>query len=375
MIIGIPKEVKTGERRVACTPAGVRHLVAGGHRVLVGKGAGEGSGFGDDAYAASGATVLDSPAEVWKAELVVKVKEPVADEYPLLRENMLLFTFLHLAAVPELAEVLVQRGVSAIAYETVSRGGSLPLLAPMSEIAGRMSVMAGSFYLAAHFGGSGRLLPGAPGVLPGNVVVLGGGSAGMQAAKVAGALGARVTVVERDRERMRFLDTVLGANVRTLFSNEQHIAEELAVADLLVGAVLVPGASAPKLVGREMLRSMRSGSVFVDISIDQGGCSETSRLTTHADPVYREEGVLHYCVTNMPGAFASTSTEALAGSTLAYVRAIADSGFEGAMRNMPGLAEGLNTWQGRVTHRAVAESLGMEYLENPFLGEGRDPAS
>ncbi len=375
MIIGIPKEVKTGELRVACTPAGVRHLVAGGHRVFVQKGAGEGSGFSDEAFMKAGAEVLPEAEDVWAAELVVKVKEPVADEYPFLREDLLLFAFLHLAALPGLAGALLQRGVSAIAYETVSAGGGLPLLAPMSEIADRMSVMAGAFYLAAHFGGSGRLLSGVPGVLPGNVVVLGGGSAGMEAARVAGALGARVTVVECDRERMRFLDTALGANVRTLFSNDQHIVEELAVADLLVGAVLVPGASAPKLVGREMLRSMRPGSVFIDISIDQGGCSETSRPTTHEDPVYREEGVLHYCVTNMPGAFARTSTEALAGSTLPYVRAIADSGFKGAMRGMPGLAEGLNTWRGRVTNRAVAESLGMGYRRNPFGADGHASAS
>ncbi len=370
MIIGIPKEVKAGEGRVACTPAGVRHLVGRGHRVLVEKGAGEGSGFGDEAFVDAGAELLADAADVWRAELVVKVKEPVAEEYPFLRENLLLFTFLHLAAEPALAKVLLRNGVTAIAYETVGSDGRLPLLAPMSEIAGRMSVMAGGFHLAGHLGGSGKLLGGVPGVLPGKVVVLGGGSAGMNAAAVAGALGARVTIVERDRERMRFLDTVLGPNVRTLFSQEQHVAEELADADLLVGAVLVPGASAPKLVTREMLRSMKPGSVFVDISIDQGGCSETSRPTTHRRPVYREEGVQHFCVTNMPGAFPRTATDALAGSTLPYVGAIADQGLDGAVRAYHDLGEGVNTWRGQVTNRAVAESLGMECTKNPFAGRG-----
>lgn len=364
MIIGIPKEVKIREHRVACTPGGVQALAGSNHRVLVQSGAGAGSGFSDEDFREAGAEVLRDPAEVWQADLVVKVKEPVGSEYRYLRRGLVLFTFLHLAAYPKLAACLVEKGVSAIAYETVrGKSGGLPLLAPMSEIAGKISVMAGGFYLANHFGGNGRLLGGVPGVSSGKVVILGGGMAGMNAAKVARGLGARVTILELDPEKMRYLAAVLGSEVQPLFSTPRHLMEELPTTDLLVGAVLVPGATAPKLLDRAMLRTMKKGAVFVDISIDQGGCSETSRPTSHENPVYEEEGVLHYCVTNMPGAYARTSTEALAGTTLPYVRAIADMGFEKAIRRVPGLAEGLNTYDGSVTHRAVAESLGMEYRE------------
>ncbi len=363
MIIGIPKEVKTMENRVACVPAGVRYLAEAGHRILVESGAGEGSGFSDAAYRQAGAEVFSDPAEVWLADMVVKVKEPVEGEYGRLRRGQVLFTFLHLAADPKLAHCLVEKGVSAIAYETVRENGRLPLLAPMSEIAGKMSVMAGGFYLANHFGGNGRLLGGVPGVMPGKVTVLGGGAAGMNAAMVAKGIGARVTILELEQEKMRYLGSVLGPQVQTLFSTRQHIAEELEDTDLLVGAVLVPGASAPKLLDRDMFASMKAGAVFVDISIDQGGCSETSRPTSHEDPVYIEQDVLHYCVTNMPGAYARTSTEALTGNTLPYVRAIADMGAEQAVRAMPGLLAGLNTHEGVVTNKAVAASLDMEYGE------------
>ena len=367
MIIGIPKEVKIRENRVACVPAGVESLSDAGHRVLVQSGAGEGSGFSDDAFTKAGAEILSDPKEVWQADMIVKVKEPVEGEYGYLRRGQVLFTFLHLAADPKLAVHLVERGVSAVAYETVTRNGRLPLLAPMSEIAGKMSVMAGGFYLANHFGGNGTLLGGVPGVMPGKVTILGGGTAGLNAAIVAKGIGARVTILELDQEKMRYLSNVLGARVQTLFSTRQHIAEELESADLLIGAVLVPGAAAPTLLDRDMLRSMRSGAVFVDISIDQGGCSVTSRPTSHEDPVYIEEGVLHYCVTNMPGAYARTSTEALAGNTLPYIRAIADMGVDKAIEAMPGLGAGLNTHEGAITHKAVAVSLGMKY--NPLCSE------
>ena len=361
MIIGIPKEVKIRESRVACTPAGVRCLSDAGHRILVQNGAGEGSGFSDTVFRKAGAEVLSSAEKVWLADMIVKVKEPVASEYGYLRHGQVLFTFLHLAADPKLACHLVEKGVSAVAYETVVENGRLPLLVPMSEIAGRMSVMAGGFYLANHLGGNGTLLSGVPGVMPGKVTILGGGTAGMNAAMIAKGIGARVTILELDQEKMRYLGTVLGPQVQTLFSTRQHIAEELEDTGLLVGAVLVPGAAAPRLLDREMLRSMKRGAVFVDISIDQGGCSETSKPTSHEDPVYSEEGVLHYCVTNMPGAYAKTSTEALTGNTLPYVKAIADMGVEKAVGAMPGLQAGLNTHKGVVTHKAVAASLGVEH--------------
>jgi alanine dehydrogenase len=368
MNIGIPVERKSGENRVACTPSGVRHLVAAGHRVVVEAGAGVGSGFSDDKYRRAGALLTTSAEKVWKSDLVVKVKEPLTDEYRFFREDLILFTFLHLAGVPELAVKLLDTGLTALAYETVQESGRLPLLAPMSEIAGKMSVVMGAYYLGRHHGGEGKLLCGVPGVLPGKVVVLGGGSAGMHAAKVAAALGADVTVLELDQERMRYLESALPSQVHTLYSTEQHIEEQLESVDLLIGAVLVPGAVAPKLVSRAMLRKMKEGAVLVDIAVDQGGCIETCHPTTHEEPTFVEEGVVHYCVANMPAAYPQTSTEALTGATLPYIRRLADFGLESAMVMMPGLATGLNIWKGNVTHEALAKSLCRPFHENPFAG-------
>jgi alanine dehydrogenase len=366
MNIGIPVERKAGENRVACTPSGVRNLVSAGHRVVVESGAGAGSGFSDDKYRRAGAQLTASTEKVWKSDLVVKVKEPLEEEFRFFREDLILFTFLHLAGVPELALKLLETGVTALAYETVQENGRLPLLAPMSEIAGKMSVLMGAFYLGRHHGGEGKLLGGVPGVLPGKVAILGGGSAGMHAAKVAAALGADVTVIEMDQERMRYLESALPPQVHTLYSSELHIEEQLETVDLLIGAVLVPGASAPKLVSRGMLRKMKPGAVLVDIAVDQGGCIETSRPTTHEQPIFIEEGVVHYCVANMPAAYPQTSTEALTGVTLPYIRRIADFGLESAMVMMPGLSMGLNTWKGHVTHEALAHSLQRPFHENPF---------
>ena len=367
MNIGIPKEIKSGENRVSCTPAGVRHLVSSGHKVTVESGAGLNSGFADEKYIRAGAVISTSAEKVWNSDLVVKVKEPLKQEYGFFRKEQMIFTFLHLASVPELAEEMLEQGVTAIAYETVQENGRLPLLAPMSEIAGKMSVMMGGFYLSRHQGGEGKLLGGVPGVLPCRVVIFGGGSAGMHAAKVAAGLGSDVTLLDVSQERMRFLESALPPQVHTLYSTEQHIEEQLQTGDLLIGAVNVPGAAATKIITRETLRLMKPGAVFVDISIDQGGCSETSRPTTHDKPVYFEEKVLHYCVANMPSAYPQTSTEALTGVTLPYIRRIADFGLESAMVMMPGLSPGLNIWNGAVTHEAVARSLGKPYLENPFI--------
>jgi alanine dehydrogenase len=367
MNIGIPKEIKTRETRVACTPAGARQLVGAGHRVVIECGAGEASGFSDERYRLSGAELASSAEEAWSCELVVKVKEPLESEYRFFRQGLIVFTYLHLAGVPGLAKALAETGVTAIGYETVAVGGRLPLLAPMSEIAGKMSVLMGGYYLSKHNGGEGKLLCGVPGVLPGRALVLGGGVAGMSAARIAAGLGAEVTVMETDHDRMRELEALLPPEVHTIYSNEQHIEELLPGADLLIGAVLLKGASAPKLVTRGMVQSMKPGAVIVDIAIDQGGCIETSRPTSHIDPVYLEEGVVHYCVTNMPAAYPGTSAEALTGVTLPYVRKLADLGLEGAMATMPGLVGGLNVYNGEITQEAVARSLGMACGVNPFV--------
>ncbi len=367
MNIGIPKEIKVKESRVSCTPAGVRHLVSGGHRVVVQRGAGEGSGFSDEKYQRAGAIMSASAEEVWQNELIVKVKEPIAPEFQFLRQDQILFTFLHLASAPELTRALLDAKTTSIAYETIEHGGRLPLLAPMSEIAGKMSIIMGGFYLASHHGGEGKLLGGLPGVLPGKVLILGGGSAGTNAAKSAAGLGAEVTVMEINQDRLRELEAVLPPQVRTLYASEQNLEEMLPDVDLIVGAVLVTGASAPKLLTRSMLRKMKPGSVVVDIAIDQGGCFESSRPTTHENPTYIEEGIIHYCVANMPGAYPRTSTEGLTGATLPYIRRIADLGLEGAMVMVPGLAGGLNTWNGSVTHQEVARSLALSFHDNPFL--------
>ncbi len=362
MRIGVPKEIKVHECRVGLTPAGVRELSAHGHEVLVQSGAGAGIGLGDDAYAAAGATVVPDAAEAWSADLVVKVKEPQPAEYPLLRAGQILFTYLHLAPDPRQARALIDSGCTAVAYETVTdaRGG-LPLLAPMSEVAGRMSIQAGAHALERGQGGAGVLLGGVPGVAPGEVVVIGGGVVGSNAARVAAGVGARVTVLDRSPARLAWLDDTFGGRISTVFSTAEAIERAVAGADLVIGAVLVPGAAAPKLVSQAMLRAMRAGSVVVDVAIDQGGCFETSRPTTHADPTYVEEGVVHYCVANMPGAVARTSTFALTNATLPFVAALAAHG-TGALRADPHLLAGLNVHRGRIAHAAVGAALGLHWV-------------
>jgi len=361
MIIGVPREIKNEEHRVGLLPDGVARLVARGHQVVVERGAGRDAGFPDADYSATGAQIVETHAEPFlRAELIVKVKEPVPEEYGFLGKGKTLFTYLHLAANRELTDALLKSGTTAIAYETVTAHQRLPLLEPMSEIAGRMSVIVGGHFLASPHGGSGVLLGGVPGVLPGRVVVLGGGTSGINAARMAGGLGADVTILEVDLERMRFLDITMNTT-HTLYSTEAHLAELLPAVDLLIGAVLVPGARAPKLVSRAMLRSMKPGSVFVDIAIDQGGCAETSHPTTHNDPVFVEEGVVHYCVTNMPGAYARTATQALTNVTYPYIEALADLGLAAACAKKPGLATGINVLDGQLCHAAVAEALGLPF--------------
>jgi len=361
MLIGVPKEVKSHEYRVGLVPGSVRELVHHGHRVMVETGAGAGIGFEDAAYEAAGAEVLSRAADVFAAaEMIVKVKEPQAPEVAALREDQVIFTYLHLAADRAQTEGLIRSGAVAIAYETVtdSRGG-LPLLAPMSEVAGRMAVQVGAHCLEKEQGGLGILLGGVPGVRAAKVVILGGGVSGTNAARVAMGMEAYVAVIDRSLPRLYELDLQFGSQLHTLFSTMENIEQEVISADLVIGAVLVPGAAAPKLVSREMVRAMTPGSVIVDISIDQGGCFETSRPTTHADPTYVEEGVVHYCVTNMPGAVARTSAVALNNATLPFVLAMADRGWRRALSDNPHLKNGLNVCRGRVTHAAVARDLGL----------------
>ncbi|HWH70104.1 MAG TPA: alanine dehydrogenase [Candidatus Sulfotelmatobacter sp.] len=361
MIIGVPKEIKGQEYRVALLPSAAYQLIKRGHQVLVEHNAGAGSGYPDADYAAAGATLVpDHKAVFAQAELVVKVKEPQPSEFALLRPGQLLFTYLHLAADRGLTEALMKSGVTGLAYETIEVNRRLPLLEPMSEIAGRMSILVGGYFLAKHHGGSGVLLGGVPGVLPGKVVVLGGGTSGINAARMAQGLGADVTILEVDLERMRFLDITLHT-AHTLYSSEAHLLELLPAVDLLIGAVLVPGARAPKLINREMLRRMRPGSVLVDIAIDQGGCAETSHPTSHDAPVFVEEGVTHYCVANMPGAYARTATQALTNVTYRYIEMLADSGLAEACQRQPALLGGINVMQGKLTHKAVADAHGLPY--------------
>jgi alanine dehydrogenase len=365
MIIGVPKEIKEQEQRVALVPSAAEQLTRRGHSVLVEKNAGLGSGYPDDEYAKAGAEIVDLAKNVFaRAEIIVKVKEPLPAEFPLLRKGQILFTYLHLAASKPLTEALLKSGVTGVAYETIQVGGRLPLLEPMSEIAGRMSVVMGAYFLAKHNGGSGVLLGGVPGVLPGRVVVIGGGTAGVNAARMATGLGADVTILEVDLERMRFLDITMGS-AHTLYSSESHLQELMPNVDLLIGAVLVPGAKAPKLITRGMLKEMKAGSVLVDIAIDQGGCAETSRPTTHVNPIYVEEGVTHYCVANMPAAYARTATQALTNITYRYVELLADFGLEKACQKQPALVGGINTRDGKLTYQVVAEAHGMKY-EPPF---------
>jgi len=365
MIIGLPKEIKEQEQRVALVPSAVEQLKRRGHSVLVEKNAGDGSGYPDNEYAKAGAEIVDRAKDVFtRAEIIVKVKEPLKVEFSLLRKGQILFTYLHLAASKSLTEALLESGVTGVAYETIQVGNRLPLLEPMSEIAGRMSVVMGAYFLTKHHGGSGVLLGGVPGVLPGRVVVIGGGTAGVNAARMATGLGADVTILEVDLERMRFLDVTMGS-AHTLYSSESHLQELMPNVDLLIGAVLLPGARAPKLITRTMLRKMKAGSVLVDIAIDQGGCAETSRPTTHLAPTYVEEGVTHYCVANMPAAYARTATQALTNITYRYVELLADFGLEEACKKQPALIGGINTRDGKLTCLAVAEAHGMKY-EPPF---------
>jgi alanine dehydrogenase len=362
MIIGLPREIKDQEYRVALLPSAAYQLIKRGHQVIVERGAGVGAGYPDADYEQAGATMAEDHASVYsRSDLVVKVKEPLPAEYPLLRPGQMLFTYLHLAASKSLTEALLKSGVTALAYETIEVNRRLPLLEPMSEIAGRMSILVGGYFLAKHFGGSGTLLGGVPGVLPGRIVVLGGGSSGINAARMATGLGADVTILEVDLERMRFLDITLHT-AHTLYSNEAHLMDLLPTVDLLIGAVLLPGAKAPKLINREMLRQMRPGSVLVDIAIDQGGCAETSRPTTHHDPVYVEEGVTHYCVANMPGAYARTATQALTNVTHRYVELLADHGLGEACERQPALVGGINVMNGQVTCKAVADAHGLKFI-------------
>jgi alanine dehydrogenase len=366
MIVGVPKEIKAQENRVGLLPSAIYQLVRRGHTVLAEKNAGVGSGYLDEEYLRAGAELVDKHAEIFeRADMVVKVKEPLPEEYGLLRDGQILFTYLHLAASKPLTEALVKSRVTAIAYETVEVNRRLPLLEPMSEIAGRMSIIVGGYFLAKHCGGKGVLLGGVPGVLPGKVIVIGGGTAGVNAARMATGLGADVTILEVDVERMRFLDITMHT-AHTLYSSPAHVMELLPSVDLLIGAVLVPGARAPKLINRDMLKLMKPGSVLVDIAIDQGGCVETSHPTTHEKPTFVEEDVIHYCVANMPAAYARTATQALTNVTSRYIELLADHGVPGAFQRDPHLLGGLNLIDGHITLKAVAEAHNL-----PFMDYGR----
>jgi len=368
MIVGVPKEIKDGEKRIGMTPQGVDALVVHGHRVLVERGAGEGSGFADEEYRKAGSTLVERARGLWSdADIIVKVKEPLEPEFPLMRPGQVLFTYLHLAADRELTLKLMERRIVGIGYETVQgQDGSLPLLRPMSEIAGRASVLAGGMCLEARHGGRGVLLCGASGVPPAKVVILGAGVVGANACKVALGIGARVSILDIHPERLSYLHDITQGHIATFISNRMTIGEEIADADLVIGAVLIPGAQAPKLVTRQMLKRMRPGSAVVDISVDQGGCFETTRPTTHENPTYLEEGIVHYCVTNIPGAFPRTSTFALTNATFPYVHQIVDKGYERAMEENEALRKGLNLIDGKVACQAVAESFGLPFIQNPF---------
>ena len=364
MKIGVPTEVKTEEYRVAVTPSGVRELVARGHEVYVQHGAGEGSGFDDDAYTAAGATLLDGPAAVFDAaELIVKVKEPIAQEYPLFKEGQTLFTYLHLAADAPLTAFLLEKKIKAFAYETLIVDGRLPLLEPMSEVAGKMAALMGAFYLGRYQGGRGILAGGVVGTERANMVILGGGMAGLAAAQVAGGLGAKVTILDINLARLHYLDDVLPANVSTLYSTADAIESLLPTADVIIGTVLIPGAKAPKLVTKAMLEKMQKGSVLIDVAIDQGGCFESSKPTTHTEPTYDVDGIVHYCVANMPGAYPRTSTMALTNATLPYLLKLAQFGADEVLTAFPLMKGALNTFDGKLTNKPVAEAHGLTYSE------------
>lgn len=363
MIIGLPKEIKDNEYRVGLTPGAVRALVRRGHKVLVESGAGLGSYITDDEYRAAGGEIVADAADVWAAQMVVKVKEPIEPEYRHLRTGLMLFTYLHLAADRRLTMTLLERQVTAIAYETVqTAGGRLPLLQPMSEVAGRMATQVGAFYLEKTQGGRGILMGGVPGVAPATVAILGGGTVGANAARVAIGMGAHVTVLDINHDRLTYLDDIYRGQLRTRTSNEPNIEEIVFGADLIIGAVLIPGGRAPYLVTRPMISKMREGAVIVDVAVDQGGCIETTKPTTHSNPTYVVDGVVHYCVANMPGAVPRTSTFALVNQTLPYVLQLANDGLD-AVRNSAALQHGLNTYKGSLNHAAVAEAFGMEYIE------------
>jgi alanine dehydrogenase len=364
MIVGVPREIKTDEYRVAMIPVGVEELTRAGHQVLIQAGAGQGSGISDDQYASNGAEIITRAEEIWKrADLIVKVKEPLPQEWPLLRPGQMVFTYFHFAADEALTRAVMKSEITAIAYETIKDArGNLPLLTPMSEVAGRMSIQEGAKYLERPFEGRGILLGGVPGVLPANVVILGGGVVGANAAKVAAGLGANVAILDINLDRLRYLDDVMPRNVTTLFSDRHNILDSLNRADLLIGAVLIPGARAPYLVRKEDLKRMPPGSVIIDVAIDQGGCIETSRPTTHSQPTYMVNDVVHYCVTNMPGAVGRTSTYALDNVTLPYVLQLAKKGLDRAVRENPALAQGVNIRDGKVTNPAVAATFDLECM-------------
>lgn len=369
MIIGIPKEVKTDENRVSLPPSAVGQLTLHGHTVYVEANAGMGSAFSDAEYVRAGAHVLDTAAEVWaKSDMVVKVKEPQPEEYPYMREGLILFTYLHLAAARELTLAMLESGITGVAYETVTDAhGKLPLLEPMSEVAGRMSVQVAAHYLEKKQGGRGMLMGGVPGTRPAHVVILGGGTVGTNAAKIALGMGAEVTLLDINLDRLRYLDDTMHGRFSTLYSSDVNIAQTITTADVVIGAVLITGAKAPRLIRRDMLKSMPDGSVIVDVAVDQGGCVETTRPTTHSAPTYVIDGVVHYGVANMPGAVPRTSSLALSNATLRYVLQIAELGLTEAMRRDRGLANGLNLHAGRVTHAAVAETFDLPYTEMPTL--------
>lgn len=365
MIIGTTKELKNHEYRVGLTPDNVQEYVAHGHTVYVETGAGAGAGFTDEEYSQAGAIIAENPRQVFeKADMIVKVKEPEPQEFDLFREGQILFTYLHLAPNPELSKMLMDKGVKAVAYETITdRNGNLPCLRPMSQIAGRLSIQEGAKYLEKAYGGRGVLLGGVPGVERGKIVIIGGGIAGTYAAKAAVGAEAQVTLLDVNQDRLAYLEDIFGASVTTLYSTEANIRKSLMEADLVIGSVLIPGGRTPKLVRREHLPLMKKGAVIVDIAIDQGGCCESSHVTTHDDPVFIEQGVVHYCVGNMPGAVPRTSTIALTNSTLRYGLAIADKGLEEAVKGDQGLAKGVNVYGGKCTNENVAKALGIEYTE------------
>ena len=363
MIIGVPKEIKNNENRVALTPAGVVSYVQAGHKVLIETNAGIGSGFTNEEYATAGAVIIEDAGDVWtQADMIMKVKEPLENEYKYFREGLILFTYLHLAAEPELAKELLEKGIIGVAYETVQVGRALPLLAPMSEVAGRMATQIGAHYLQTTYGGKGILLAGVPGVERGKVTIVGGGNVGTNAAKMAIGLGADVTILDINADRLRQLDDIFGNSIQTLMSSPYNIAKCVAESDLVIGAVLIPGAKAPKLVTEEMIKTMKPGSVVVDPAIDQGGSIETSIATTHDNPTFVKHDVVHYCVANMPGAVARTSTMALTNATVPYGIQIANKGIAKAIIENPALKLGINTAHGEVTYETVAKDLGYEYV-------------